>query len=107
MHAIRLRAPWRFEPLADRVRYRRAFGCPTGLGPRERVWIVVEGMESAIVLLNDERLGTAQGAEPARFEVTGKLAPRNELVLEVKQVEPSAGLRGEVRIEIQGGERAG
>ncbi len=29
-----------------RVRYTRRFGCPTGLASRERVWLVIEGVDA-------------------------------------------------------------
>jgi beta-galactosidase/beta-glucuronidase len=99
-----------------RVRHVRRFGRPTGLDSGERVWLVCDGATlTATVVLNGTPLGAILGpTTPARFDVTERLLPRNELVIEVEfpAIEaanrPSAaevrcgGLTGEVRLEICG-----
>src|SRR5205807_123601 len=54
---------------------------PTGLEPRERVWLVIEGVDArGAVALNGQLLGEVPGyALPTSFDVTGHLLPRNEL----------------------------
>ena len=98
-----------------RVRHVRAFGRPTRLEPGEQVWLVVSAVDLAgTAELNGQPLGPLAGfREPTRFEVTDRLAERNELVIEV-ELPPLAeadeqrlrraglpgGLIGEVRLEI-------
>ncbi len=99
MHSIRLRDPWETEPArgdSGRVRLGRRFGRPTGLGPSDVVWLVVEGAApSGVVTLNGSPLGEA----PGRFDVTTELAERNHVTIEVDL--PDAGPpRFEVRLEI-------
>ena len=99
MHSIRLREPWESEPVdgaAGRVRLGRRFGRPTGLGPSDVVWLVVEGTAPyGSVSLNGSLLGEA----PGRFDVTAELAERNRVTIEVDL--PTAGPPlGEVRLEI-------
>src|SRR5207248_10704156 len=69
-----------------RVRYTRHFNCPTGLEPRDRVWLVLEGVDArGEVVLNSARLGPVSGfLSPARFDVTSILQPRNELAVDVE-----------------------
>jgi len=103
-----------------RVRYVRRFGCPTGLGPRERVWLIFEGADAtAVARLNERPLGEIRGPRSAaRIDVTELLAARNVLVVDVElppldaAAERAArpvreglpgGLIGEVRLEIESG----
>jgi len=103
-----------------RVRYIRRFGCPTGLGPRERVWLVFEGADAtAVARLNERPLVEICGLGSAtRIDVTDLLAQRNLLVVDVElppldaAAERAArpgreglpgGLIGEVRLEIESG----
>jgi beta-galactosidase/beta-glucuronidase len=100
-----------------RVRFVRAFGRPTRLEPDEQVWLVCDGVDlTGWASLNGEQLGPVAGfREAARFEVTGRLNERNELVIEVElpplayadeqQLRPdraglAGGVIGEVRLEI-------
>lgn len=120
--AGRLEMPADWSPVAGpdfvgRVRHRRFFNRPTGLVPGKRVWLVCEGAsERAVAVLNETRLGEITGAtSPARFDITDRLAPRNELIIDVEfsarcpdihqasNFEPRAcrGLTGEVRLEIE------
>ena len=96
----------------------RRFGCPTGLGPRERVWLVFDGVHAlGNVLLNDGPLGEIRiQRAAARLEVTGLLRARNVLAVDVelppttapqeRAARPDraglpAGLIDEVRLEIE------
>jgi hypothetical protein len=100
-----------------RVRYLRRFGCPTGLGEQDRVELVVERVDAfGAVWLNSQSLGPIPaGGRAVRFDITARLQPRNELVLQVELPALIAGspplarpgreglpggLIGEVRLEI-------
>jgi hypothetical protein len=80
-HRIRLRKPWQCQPTEHGVVWHRRFGRPTGLGPAETVSLVVEGIAAAgTVELNGQPLGRLFPAgAPQWFNVTGKLAERNEV----------------------------
>lgn len=99
------------------VRYTRNFNRPTGLDPRGRVWLVVEGPRSCgLVRVNDTVLGNARfGSEAARYDITALLKDHNAVVIDVghpeldddgrardreRRLEPG-GLVGEVRLEIE------
>ncbi len=103
-----------------RVRYRRRFGRPSGLAHNDRVDLVIDRVDAwARVTLNDAPLGEITAAQScARYDVTARLEPRNELSVEVelpRQTPQSAplprgdrvglpgGLVGEVRLEIHAG----
>lgn len=96
-HRIRLRGFWGAAPLGDgRTRHRRAFGRPRTLDPGERAWLVSDGVAGpATVLVNGEPVGTVPAAGPFAFDVTDRLRPRNEAVIE------TAGGVGEVALEIR------
>jgi len=85
-YRIGLRKPWQVEPLPHGLRWRRPFHQPTGLGAAAAVWIVVDGiLATGSVALNDHPLGRLAGpGSPSRFEVTGLLRARNELVLAIE-----------------------
>jgi hypothetical protein len=80
-HRIRLRKPWQCQAGPDGLAWRRRFGQPTGLRPADAVWLVVEAPPAAgTVELNREPLGRLAAAQSeARFDVTGRLAARNEV----------------------------
>lgn len=129
-HRIRLRGPWECEPLsrtgggplpspcrvsvpcrwvndrlgpfAGRVRLRRRFGYPGRIDPHERVWLTFAAADRDVtVSLNDELLGHHRGAfEPFEFEVTARLRPRNELIVELEGP-ADGGLWGEVALEVR------
>jgi hypothetical protein len=88
---------------AGRVRYRRRFGYPGRIDEVERVWLTFAGAnDSVVVTLNEVQLGRVeQACEPFEFEVTQLMRPRNELLVEVSGTAPSAGLWGEVALEIR------
>jgi len=108
IHRIRLCRPWASQRTAAAVCWRRRFGRPTGLGAADRLWIVVENLpEAASVELNGVLLGTLRGgAACGRFEVTGRLDARNEVLLRL-QAPGDAGPSssgdppGEISLEIQ------
>jgi hypothetical protein len=107
-HRIRLRKPWASQRTAAAVCWRRRFGRPTGLGAADRLWIVVENLpEAASVELNGVLLGALGGGTACgRFEVTGRLDARNELLLRLQTPgdagPPSSGNPpGDISIEIQ------
>ena len=108
LHRIRLRKPWSVEVTAATICWRRRFGRPTGLAAADRLWIVVEKLpQAATVELNGILLGTlGSGAVCERIEVTGRLEPRNELLLRLQtpddtHLSPSGNPPGEIAIEIQ------
>lgn len=82
-HRIRLRKPWQEDATERGLRWRRRFGQPSGLTASDTVWLVTEDASLALsVVLNNDVLG-AVALRPAsiRFDVTGRLRVRNELVL--------------------------
>src|SRR5262245_55433798 len=100
-HRIRLRGPWEYQrpqssgrltlpvalvdtPLsasAGAVCFRRRFGYPGRIDPGERVWLVIEAPAGPLTLsLNGEPIGWCAG--DAEWDVTDRLRPRNELVIE-------------------------
>ncbi|MCO6459349.1 MAG: hypothetical protein J5I93_28905 [Pirellulaceae bacterium] len=89
-----------------RVRFERAFHCPTNLAAGDRVDLVVEQVETrATVALNDASLGRiSAGQRSWRAEITRLLRPRNRLSVVVEcrgSCGAIGGLVGEVRLEIR------
>ena len=81
-HRIRLQAAWDVD--ADGTAWTRSFGSPTGVGPRDRIWLVIERPMPCSVALNGLPLpAVTAGAEAWRHDVTADLQDRNELRLEV------------------------
>lgn len=114
-HRIRLRAPWDSQPssTATGARYARRFGRPTGIGERDSVWLVIDAdwRSNSSLLLNGERLAPSDltPAATARWDVTARLAARNELVIEWPEATATDDAAGpgelppairEVRLEI-------
>ena len=100
-----------------RVSYRRRFGRPTGLDAADRVDLVIDRVDAfGCAALNGQELGEiAAGGHVWRCDITARLRPRNELVVEVELPQLAAGspsparpgredlpggLVGEVRLEI-------
>jgi hypothetical protein len=85
-----------------RVRYTRPFHRPTGLNQGQRVFLCVERVEATgAVSLNGQMLGrVASAGGPFRFDVSGRLEWRNELVIEVESLDRAGGITGSVRLEI-------
>jgi hypothetical protein len=85
LHRIRLRRPWHYEATAEHVRWRRRFNRPTGLAAQPRIELVCQYFTRGTmgVILNGQPLGTILGdGRPAAFDVSDRLAPGNELVIE-------------------------
>ncbi len=109
VHRIRLRHPWQQWATPLGTRWQRRFNRPSGLGPTQRVWIVVAGIEaSGTAALNGQVIGAlcGQADRPSAFEVTHLLRPHNQLELELA-APPLAGdsprsTPGKVWIEIRG-----
>ena len=108
-HTIRLRDPWDASPQADgTVRFTRHFNRPTGLETGDRVWLVIEGAAPFSVSLNGHPVGQASrlpppAADPARYEITALLQPRNKLEIELQSAPATDGppCVGEVRLKIE------
>ena len=107
---VTMPAEWRqmFGCVAGRIRFRRKFGQPTNIGPRERLFIVFDGIGGkGNVWLGQRKLGDVDNRQAtARFEVTGLLETRNELIVELsfdpdQSPNQLGGLWGPVAIEIQ------
>jgi hypothetical protein len=126
MHTIRLRGPWSVArngqsatiefPAAWQAIYdqfgpgaiplTRRFGQPTGVEVGDSLTLVVEAaafVES--VELNGATLGDVKLGEVTRFDVTGRLWPRNELGLFARLPEAACGDKllttiADVRLEI-------
>lgn len=82
-------------------RYRRWFGRPTGLDAAHRVWLVVELDAAAqqtsceyltAVEMNGVLLAAEQPAAEYRWDITARLAPRNEVII-TSTSEPTDGAR--------------
>jgi len=110
MHTIDLTNAWEPPVAGSRAAARsqvwvRWFGRPSGLGPGDRVWLVMDLPPPADATLNGAALPAAAGAW--RIDVTDRLEPRNELVL-LLDADGGGGRRaalpapcGGVRLEIE------
>lgn len=79
-HRISLQAAWTASP--DGGTWTRSFGRPTGVGPEDRVWLVVERPAPGAATLNGRPLPAPAGDAAAwRHDVTDALRDRNELCL--------------------------
>jgi hypothetical protein len=121
-HLIRLRGPWQFQTLADStphatgrielpgdlnqlvadyegtVRFSRRFHKPTGIDSGTRVDLVILGLPDKTQL---DINGHVEAARPDehRMDITGRLQPTNEIMLEFPVVSGQA-VQCEVRLEI-------
>jgi len=83
-HRIRLRGPWKSQPLSDSVRWSRRFGYPGRIDADERVWLTFSGFGGRVeVALNGRVLGCHNDTPAFDHEATRLLDVRNELVLVV------------------------
>jgi len=91
VHRIRLRKPWHCQPCGAAVVWQRRFNRPTGLGPRDSVFLMVEGLGlRGSIAINGEQLGGLSGeGEPQRFEVTDKLDLHNTVCLTLDTPRPT------------------
>ncbi len=81
-HVINLSTAWEPpDPAAGRDAWTRRFGMPAGIEPGDRVWLVIEPATGCSLALGGEPLPPAVAGRPWRHDVTGRLGPRNELVL--------------------------
>jgi hypothetical protein len=77
---------WMDQDFGGQVRYQRNFGCPSGLGPGDRVELVLDDVNAwADVSLNGQPLGRILRGHVARFEIRRLLRPRNALVVLVEK----------------------
>lgn len=104
-HRLRMPADWfeAFGAVTGKVRFRRRFHAPTGLGPEDRVCLVCDGLSgTGTITVNSERIGPAKQNEP--IEITARLQRFNELLIELEVTAPDAqgrgGLWGPVALEI-------
>jgi beta-galactosidase/beta-glucuronidase len=87
---------------SGRVRFRRHFGYPGRIDHNERVWLTFAGVEEkAEIWLNGQFLGRQEDAGMFEFDVTKILDVRNDLRVEVEGESETAGLWGEVALEIR------
>jgi hypothetical protein len=116
-HVINLSTAW--EPpdaAAGREAWTRRFGMPAGIEPGDRVWLVIEAATGCDLAIGGAPLPAAVAGRLSRHDVTGRLGPRNELVLIPEQAlapEPAGrpthgrlplpAAIGSVRLEIEPG----
>lgn len=125
-HRIRLRGPWEYQPLTPRegtvgrmtmpcrwgdgglasfagtVRFLRRFHWPSAIDPLERIWLTLAGVTgSADLSLNEHPLAPPPETESFELEVTRFLQARNVLRVDLTADTPSAGLWGEVALEVR------
>lgn len=83
-HRIRLQAAW--DVAAGGAAWTRSFGKPTGVGPGDRVWLVLERPAACMAALNGRPLPPIVGGNAAwRHDVTADLRDRNELRFELHE----------------------
>lgn len=83
-HRIRLQAAWSVE--AGGAVWTRSFGKPAGVGPADRIWLVIERPAACSACLNEGALPpVAGGIDPWRHDVTADLRDRNELRLHLRE----------------------
>ncbi|MFL5244458.1 MAG: hypothetical protein ACJ8FY_20345 [Gemmataceae bacterium] len=98
--------PWQEGELAGftgRVRFLRRFGYPGRIDDNERVWVTVEKVLGASTIsLNGLLLAEQPGSFDYReIDVTSLLQRRNELAIEVEDLDGTGGLKGEVALEVR------
>jgi len=119
-HRIRLRGPWNVQRISQRAgaeiavlhfpqswknipagnddthRFTRRFGCPTGIGPRQTVWLEVASSAAGRAVLNEKDLGpVVRGTQS--YDVTPLLADGNQIELELRR--PDGDAADEVVLE--------
>lgn len=86
-----------FGAVSGRVRFRRAFHCPTNLADSDVVWIVFDGVGGhGIVSVNGSEIGTLKSSRSLQqFEMTPLLKPFSELVVDLEYAwDESASIPG-------------
>ena len=82
-HVINLSTAWEPpDPATGGIAWTRRFGMPAGVEPGDRVWLVIEPAMDCALALGGEPLPPVVAGRPWRHDVTGRLGPRNELLLE-------------------------
>ena len=82
VHAINLSTAWEPpDPAAGRAAWLRRFGMPAGIGPGDRVWLLVEPAAAGELRLGGEPLPAVVTGRRWRHDITRLLRPRNELTL--------------------------
>jgi beta-galactosidase/beta-glucuronidase len=86
-----------------RVRYTRYFHRPTGLDEGQRVYLLIDRVETTgAATLNGQLVGAVAGTGgPFRFEVSDVLTWRNVLVIDVESLDRPGGITGAVRLAIE------
>ncbi len=130
IHSIRLRGPWQVQVLetnlptmsgnrgtmncptswfeagwlgfCGKVRYIRNFGAPTGLGPEDQLWLVIEPCSGNLLLqLNGSALAPLKKDEKTCYDISKIIKNRNQLIIDLTGDNNHCGLTGEVRLEIR------
>lgn len=110
---VQMPASWRevFGDVAGRARFTRRFHCPTGLGPGDQVFVVLDGFDGCGTLRVDETTAgplDSTAGRVAAIEITRLLSPACRLEVELELAEPPdderpGGLWGAVYLEIREG----
>lgn len=107
MHTFNLTNAWQPPAPGSRTWIRR-FGRPSGIGPADRIWLVMDVPPPPDARLNAAPLPAPAEKAPWRADVTALLGERNELLLpldvDAAGVASRASLppaRGGVRLEIE------
>lgn len=83
-HRIRLQSAWNVA--AGGAVWTRSFGRPAGVGPADRIWLVIEEAAACSAVLNDLPLPPVAGGGGAwRHDVTAALESRNDLRFELRE----------------------
>lgn len=121
-HIIRLHGPWQVGdsgtdawsgtvtipgvvsiPDEQRISLLRRFQWVARLQEHEKISLLLEGIAPAAeVVLNGEQIGSTSGTwDVHRFDVTGKLKPRNDLILLFDAGFEQAGIRREAALSVE------
>lgn len=93
-HVIHLGGGWEPPRGGASGTWRRHFGRPSGIGPGDRLWLVIDRPAACRLVLNAAALAACPGGPTAyRAEVTMLLGDRNLLTLETthRAADHSAG----------------
>lgn len=109
-HRIRLRGPWNVQRASQEgggeiaifhfpeawgataggecgtFRFSRRFGCPTGIGPRQTIWLEIAASATGRVDLNEQDLGRISPGVNS-FNVTSRLRDGNQVEVELRRPE--------------------
>ncbi len=82
-HTIRLNGFWIATPLPTGMRFTRPFGKPRTLDANETVWIVGSLPTIGTIQVNNTILGNFAASTPFAFEITNRLASRNQIAFDL------------------------